>query len=45
MEWMVDEKSLLKTFKFSRYATEVTFKKLYRPSGSQQEGTKYFSGK
>lgn len=36
---------LFKNFPCARYATDVTFQLAYRPSGSIQEGTVYFSGK
>lgn len=32
-------------FPCARYATDVTFQQSYRPSGSMQEGKKFFSGK
>ena len=36
---------LFRHFPVARYATDVTFQPSYRPSGSMQEGKKYYSGK
>ena len=42
---MIQMHQTFKTFKFCRYATNVTFQQAYRPSGTMEEGKRYFSGK
>ena len=45
MKRMIQTQKTFKTFKFCRYATDVTFYQGYWPSGTMEEGEKYFSGK
>lgn len=41
-EW---ESNTFNIFNYTRYATDVTFQKSFRPIGSVQEGKRYFNGK
>ena len=45
MESMRKKNSSFKHFTRARYATDVTFQQSFQPSGSVQEGKRYFSGK
>lgn len=45
MKTVVEGGRAFRHFPCARYATDVTFQQSYRPSGSMQEGKKYFSGK
>lgn len=45
MKKLVAVQSTFSTFKYARYATDVTFQQSHRPGGSVQDGKKYYSGK
>ena len=45
MERLIADKTMFKTYKMCRYATDVTFQQTFRPGGTLAESKKYFSGK
>ena len=45
MKMLQNNKTLFKNYPMARYATDVTFQPSCRPSGSIEEGKKYYSGK
>lgn len=45
MSTLNQRKQLFRSFPYALYATDVTFQQSYRPSGSVDEGKRYYSGK